>query len=76
MDQCIDRRGMEYFKITLKDIESLMDYSWYCRLIMELEMNRHAALNKETDVEILTRSLSIIVSGTNYLPVIVDTRMW
>lgn len=57
-DQCVDNRGEEYLKNTLKEIKKLIDYDWYCSLLEKLEMGNPQSINRERELRILTQSVN------------------
>lgn len=73
IDKCIDTRGKDYLRNTLKEINSLAGYDWYCNLLEELDITNPVALKRNTELKILTQSINQTRLKNN--PVLLNTEV-
>lgn len=57
-EDCIDGRGVGYFKDTLAQIIEMIDLSYFKTMIEKLEMSHPSASDKEAEIEILAQSVN------------------
>lgn len=58
-DECIDVRGDQYLKETLREINHLIDLDYFKNMIKEMGMFYPISNNKKDDLKVLTESVNI-----------------
>ena len=72
IDECIDDRGAKYLRNTLQDIQSLIDYDWYCSLLAELGIEKPKGSKEQAHIKRLAESVNPIRIKNN--PVALSTE--
>ena len=57
-EECIDVRGSDYFYSVMKDISSMMDYSYYVTMLEKMEIKGPTSQNKKADIDILVEAVN------------------
>lgn len=57
-EDCIDSRGSGYLKDTLAEISELIQPDWFTTFLGKLEMDYPVARDRETELEVLARSVN------------------
>mgnify|MGYP005806294191 CR=1 FL=1 len=69
---CIDNRGVEYFKSIIAEIDEMIDLSYFQGMIEKMEMSYPVAEDKEAEIEKLAKSVNPVRLKNN--PVLLTTE--
>lgn len=73
MDECIDSRGVEYFKDTLAQMEEIMNLSYFKSMLKKMEMGYPTAVKRELEIEILAKSVNPVRLKNN--PIVLNEEV-